>query len=34
VHGAGGIGEKAAFVATCEDVTEQKTSGKFGRCVF
>lgn len=25
MQGAGGIGEKAAFVATCGDMTEQKT---------
>lgn len=34
MQGAGGIGEKAACVATCGDMTEQKTSGKFGRSIF
>ena len=34
MRGASGIGEKAVFVATCGDVTEQKTSDKFGKCMF
>lgn len=34
MQGAGGTGEKAVFVAMCEDMTEQNTSGKFGICAF